>query len=126
MSVDSAGTGAWHIGEPPDMRAQESAGKRGFELRDQRSRRVTPEDCQRFDYVVPMDQDNYDSVATLCQDSKAEVKLFRGYAPGSPEKEVPDPYFGGPDSFEHVLDLVEEAAEGLLNDIREKHLGEHV
>ena len=126
MSVDSAGTGAWHLGEPPDARAQKSARNRGFELKDQRSRRVMLEDCRTFDYVVPMDQDNYDSVATLCRDSKAEVKLFRAYASGSPEKEVPDPYFGGPDGFEHVLNLVEEAAEGLLDDIREKHLGERV
>ena len=124
--VDSAGTGAWHLGEPPDVRGQESAGKRGFDLSAQRARRLTLEDCQRFDYVIPMDRDNYEAVSSLCRQAEAEVRLFMDYAPDLTQEEVPDPYFGGPDGFEHVLDLVEEAARGLLDDIREKHLGEHV
>ena len=124
--VDSAGTGAWHVGEPPDARAQESAGKRGLDLNGQRGRRVTLEDCQKFDYVIAMDRDNYESVSALCRQSEAEVRLFLEYAPDSPQREVPDPYYGGSDGFEHVLDLVEEAAQGLLGDIRERHLSEHV
>lgn len=124
--VDSAGTGAWHIGEPPDARGQESAGKRGFDLSGQRARRVTLEDCERFDYVIAMDRDNYEALSPLCRQSGAEVRLFLDYAPDLAQEEVPDPYYGGPDGFEHVLDLVEEAARGLLDDIREKHLGEHV
>jgi protein-tyrosine phosphatase len=124
--VDSAGTGAWHVGEPPDARGQESAGKRGFDLSGQRARRLTLEDCRRFDYVIVMDLDNYESASQLCRQSEAEVRLLLDYAPDLPQEEVPDPYFGGPDGFEHVLDLVEEAAWGLLDDIREKHLGEHV
>lgn len=124
--VDSAGTGAWHIGEPPDVRGQESAGKRGFDLSAQRARRLTREDCQRFDYVIAMDRDNYEAISSLCSQSEAEVRLFMDYTPDLTQEEVPDPYFGGPDGFEHVLDLVEEAAGGLLDDIREKHLGEHV
>lgn len=126
VSADSAGTGAWHIGEPPDARAQKSASDRGFDLSDQRARRVTLEDCRTFDYVIPMDEDNYESVAALCRQSKAEVKLFLEYASDSPEREVPDPYFGGPDGFEHVLDLIEEAAAGLLEDIRKRHLESRV
>ena len=124
--VDSAGTGAWHVGEPPDARALESAANRGLDLGGQRARRITLEDCQRFDYVIVMDRDNYESASPLCRQSEAEVRLFLDYAPGLAEEEVPDPYFGGPDGFEHVLDLVEEAAQGLLDDIREKHLDRHV
>lgn len=124
--VDSAGTGAWHIGHPPDERGQERAGRRGIHLSGQRARQVTPEDCQRFDYVVVMDWDNYESVSSLCRHSTVEIRLFLDYASGIEQEEVPDPYYGGPDGFEHVLDLVEAASRGLLDDIREKHLGEHV
>ena len=119
--VDSAGTGAWHVGSPPDERAQRSAGLRGLDLSFQRARRITPEDCETFDYILTMDEDNYRAVASLCRGS-AVVRPFLDFAPDSPQKEVPDPYYGGPDGFEHVLDLVEEASEGLISDIRERHL----
>ena len=122
--VDSAGTGAWHVGSPPDERAQRSAGLRGLDLSFQRARRITPEDCETFDYILTMDEDNYRAVASLCRGS-AVVRPFLDFAPDSPQKEVPDPYDGGPDGFVHVLDLVEEASEGLLEDIRERHLSEH-
>lgn len=124
--VDSAGTGARHVGHPPDGRAQESAGKRGLDLSGQRARRVTLEDCQRFEYVIVMDRHNYEAVSSLCRQSEAEVRLFLEYAPDPDQDEVPDPYFGGPDGFEHVLDLVEEAAEGLLEDVRRRHLESRV
>jgi protein-tyrosine phosphatase len=119
--VDSAGTGAWHVGSPPDERAQRSASLRGLDLSSQRARRITPEDCEDFDYILTMDEDNYRAVAALCRGS-AVVRPFLDFATDSPEREVPDPYYGGPDGFEHVLDLVEEASEGLLEDIRERHL----
>jgi protein-tyrosine phosphatase len=122
--VDSAGTGAWHVGSPPDERAQRSAGLRGLDLSFQRARRITPEDCETFDYILTMDEDNYRAVASLCRGS-AVVRPFLDFAPDSPQKEVPDPYYGGPNGFEHVLDLVEEASEGLLEDIRGRHLSEH-
>ena len=121
--VDSAGTGAWHVGSLPDERAQRSAGLRGLDLSSQRARRITPEDCDNFDYVLTMDEDNYLAVAALCRGS-AVVRPFLDFAADSPEREVPDPYYGGPDGFEHVLDLVEEASEGLLEDIRERHLND--
>lgn len=124
--VDSAGTGAWHIGQPPDARAQESADKRGIDLSEQRARRVTPEDCQKFDYLIAMDVHNYESVSALCRSSRAEVRLLLEYAPNSSQKEVPDPYYGGPDGFEHALDLVEEAAQGLLEDVRKRYLESRV
>ena len=119
--VDSAGTGAWHVGSPPDERAQKSAGLRGLDLSSQRARRITPEDCDTFDYILTMDEDNYHAVSSLCRGS-AVVRPFLDFAADSPEREVPDPYYGGPDGFERVLDLVEEASEGLLEDIRERHL----
>ena len=118
--VDSAGTGSWHVGSPPDERAQRSAGLRGLDLSSQRARRITPEDCETFDYILTMDEDNYHAVASLCRGS-AVVRPFLDFAANSPETEVPDPYYGGPDGFEHVLDLVEDASEGLLEDIRKRH-----
>jgi len=119
--VDSAGTGNWHVGSPPDDRAQSSAGLRGLDLGDQQARQISPEDCEDFDYVLTMDEYNYRTVSALCE-GEAVVRPFLDFAPHLPEREVPDPYSGGPDEFEHVLDLVDEASEGLLQDIRERHL----
>ena len=121
VSVDSAGTGTWHVGEPPDQRAQRSASARGLDLGTQRARRITPEDCETFDYVLTMDEENYRAVASLCRGS-AVVRPFLDFAKDTPEREVPDPFYGGPEGFEHVLDLVEEASEGLIEDIRERHI----
>ena len=119
--VDSAGTGAWYVGSPPDVRAQRSASLRGLDLSSQRARRITLEDCENFDYILTMDEENYRAVSSLCRGS-AVVRPFLDFAPGSHKREVPDPYYGGPDGFEHVLDLVEDASEGLLADIRAWHL----
>jgi protein-tyrosine phosphatase len=116
--VDSAGTGAWHAGHPPDERAQRGAGLRGLDLSTQRARRVTLDDCQSFDYILTMDEENYRAVAALCREGSAEVRPFLDYAPNRAEREVPDPFYGGPEGFEHVLDLVEEASEGFLQNIR--------
>jgi protein-tyrosine phosphatase len=121
VSVDSAGTGHWHVGSPPDERALSAASLRGLDLSAQRARQIAREDCQSFDYIMTMDEENYHMVSSLCRGS-AVVRPFLDFATGSPEREVPDPYYGGPDGFEHVLDLVEEASEGLLEDIRERHL----
>jgi protein-tyrosine phosphatase len=121
--VDSAGTGSWHVGSLPDDRAQRSAAARGLDLSAQRARRISPDDCEDFDYVLTMDEENYRTVASLCR-GKAVVRPFLDFAPHSPEREIPDPYGGGAEGFEHVLDLVEEASEGLLDDIRARHLTE--
>ncbi len=123
--VDSAGTGHWHVGSPPDERALSAASLRGLDLSSQRARQVRSEDCENFDYILTMDEENYHMVSSLCRDS-AVVRPFLDFATDSPEREVPDPYYGGPDGFERVLDLVEEASEGLLEDIRERHLKNHV
>jgi protein-tyrosine phosphatase len=122
--VDSAGTGRWHVGSPPDERAQRSAQVRGLDLSAQQARQVTPDDCHSFDYILTMDEQNYRAVAALCQRGSAEVRPFLDYAPDRIETEVPDPFYGGPDGFEHILDLVEEASEGLLEEIKEKHLAD--
>ncbi len=120
--VDSAGTGSWHVGEPPDERAQRSARLRGLDLSSQRARRLRPEDCERFDYILFMDEENRRLVEPLCKGGTAEVQLFLDYATDLPQREIPDPYYGGRDGFELVMDLVEAASEGLLEDIRRRHL----
>lgn len=119
--VDSAGTGSWHVGSPPDDRAQRSASLRGLDLSSQQARQISRDDCESFDYILTMDEDNYRTVAALCH-GNAVVRPFLDFATDSPEREVPDPYYGGPDGFEHVLNLVEDASEGLLEDIRARHL----
>ena len=121
VCVDSAGTGDWHVGKPPDERAMKSASMRGLDIGHLRARQVTPEDCETSDYVLTMDEENFRAVSGLCGGG-AVVRPFLDFAEDSPEREVPDPYFGGADGFERVLDLVEEASEGLIRDIREQHL----
>ncbi len=122
ICVDSAGTHSYHIGRPPDERAQRSAAKRGLDLGSQRARRIEPEDCESFDYVLTMDEENYRAVAALCRRGGAEVRPFLDYAPDRVETEVPDPFYGGSEGFEHVMDLVEAASKGLLKEIKYKHL----
>lgn len=118
--VDSAGTGRWHVGEPPDERALSAASLRGLDISAQRARQLRPEDCENFDYILTMDEENYRMVSSLCR-GRAVVRPLLDFA-DSPEREIPDPYHGGPDGFERVLDLVEEASKGVLEDIRERHL----
>jgi protein-tyrosine phosphatase len=119
IEIDSAGTHAFHVGEPPDPRAQKAAIRRGYDLSRQRARRVAVEDFERYDYVVAMDADNLSELEAVCPDGyRHKLKLFLSFAPGLPEQEVPDPYYGGRDGFERVLDLVEAAARGLLDRLR--------
>ena len=124
ISADSAGThGFYHAGEPPDPRAQRSAARRGIDLSAQRARLLNGEDCRTFDYVLTMDEENYRKVAGLCRGrGDAVVRPFMDYAPGRPETEIPDPYYGGPDGFDLAMDLAQAASEGLLAEIRRRHL----
>jgi protein-tyrosine phosphatase len=125
ISVDSAGTHAYHVGSGPDKRAQETARRRGIDLSDLIARRVAPEDFDVFDYVVCMDQENYLSLSEICPRQHVEkIHLFMDFAPAMRTREVPDPYYGGSSGFERVFDLVEAAAEGLLEEIRRRHLVE--
>jgi protein-tyrosine phosphatase len=114
ITVDSAGTHAYHVNEPADRRAQAAAERRGYSMSDIRARRVDETDFERFDYIIAMDRDN---LAVLVEQADAahhnKIRLFLEFSSGS-ETEVPDPYYGGAAGFERVLDLVEEASRGLL------------
>lgn len=122
VRVDSAGTGDWHIGKSPDPRAQTAAEGRGYAMDHLRARQVTVEDFQRFDYVLAMDESNLDDLVAMCPDeSRAQVGRFMDYHPQPGLDEVPDPYYGGDQGFDYVLDLVEQAAEGLVEYIRRHH-----
>jgi protein-tyrosine phosphatase len=111
---DSAGTHDYHIGEAPDPRTQAAARRRGYELGELRARHVRRDDFERFDYVLAMDEANLRALERLCPRQHAhKLKLFLDFG-GSSLREVPDPYYGGPEGFERVLDLVEAAAQGLL------------
>ncbi|MCU7958534.1 MAG: low molecular weight phosphotyrosine protein phosphatase [gamma proteobacterium symbiont of Bathyaustriella thionipta] len=117
--VDSAGTHAYHIGEQPDARSQDTARQRGVDLSTQRARRVDRDDFSRFDYVLAMDEDNYQILYQQCPaEYRQRLQLFMEYATDRPESEVPDPYYGGAGGFERVFDMVEEASAGLLNTIQ--------
>ena len=121
IRVDSAGTGAWHLGHPPDRRAQESVRRRGIDISEGRARRLAPEDLDRFDYVLTMDEFNYREVRDL-GGGTAAVRRFMDYHPDPRITEVPDPYYGARDGFAEVLDLIETASKGLLEGIRREHL----
>lgn len=122
IETDSAGTYAYHVGEPPDKRARAAALKRGIDLGGQRARRVAEVDFQEFDYVLAMDRDNYDDLLSICpSDHAGKLRLFMDFAPELGVQEVPDPYYGGVTGFERVLDLIEHASRGLLADIRKQH-----
>ena len=114
VQVDSAGTGDWHAGEPPDRRAQRHAALRGYDLSGLRARQVTDEDFQRFTHILAMDRPTLAALEAMRPaDFGGELGLFLGC--GSRDLlEVPDPYYGGQQGFEEVLDLVEDAADGLL------------
>jgi protein-tyrosine phosphatase len=119
IKVDSAGTAAYHLGEPPDARMQRFARRRGMDLSRQRARMVTRQDCQEFDYIVAMDRSNLNALRRLCPaDCQAKIGLFMDYAPHLGRTEVPDPYYGGASDFEEVIDLVEAASAGLLQAIQ--------
>ena len=123
IHIDSAGTHAYHVGEQPDSRAQQTARTRGIDLSQQRARKVRHDDFDNFDYVLAMDNDNHAILATMCPSDKDEcLSLFLEFAEGRRESEVPDPYYGGAQGFEHVFDLVEDASIGLLEDIRKRYL----
>lgn len=120
--TDSAGTHAYHVGEPPDRRARQTARSRGIDLDDLRARRVRLSDFAEFDYVLAMDLDNYAILEANCPEQyRDRLNLFLDFAEDLGHKEVPDPYYGGADGFEQVFDMVEAGSLGLLRNIIEKH-----
>ena len=117
--VDSAGTHDYHIGDPPDARSQSAALRRGYNLSALRARQVTREDFSNFDYVLAMDVHNRSLLLQQCPpEYRSRVRLFLEFAKGDVPEEVPDPYYGGAQGFEHVLDLAENAAQSLLKHIK--------
>lgn len=118
LHIDSAGTHAYHIGEPPDARSQAAAMARGVDISVHRGRQVQVQDFHSFDYVLAMDAANLRRLQALRpRDARAELKLLLEYAPDAGHREVPDPYYGGTRGFEDVLDLVEQGGRGLLEEI---------
>lgn len=117
--IDSAGTHAYHVGAPPDARAQKAASERGVQISHLRGRKVNQEDFQQFDYLLVMDDDNYANLMTICPDEyKSKVKYLLDYAPQLKTREVPDPYYGGKRGFEYVLDMIEAASTGFLTHVQ--------
>ena len=112
VEVDSAGTGGWHVGEAPDSRAQRHALRRGYDLSRLRARRVVEADFERFDLLLAMDEDNLSELQRLKPaGARAELRLFAAV-------DVPDPYQGGAQGFESVLDLIEQASDVVLTELR--------
>ena len=121
ITIDSAGTHAYHVGNPPDPRAQDAALKRNVDLSSQRARRVKADDFTNFDYVIAMDESNKDDLLSICPVGYEDrVHLFLDFS-NAPETEVPDPYYGQGRGFEIVLNLVEDASAGLLKSIRDNN-----
>jgi protein-tyrosine phosphatase len=123
VDVESAGTGSWHVGHAPDERATAAAAAREIELSGA-ARRFEAADFDDFDLIIAMDRQNLEDMRALAPHADAEgrLRLLREFDPTAVEAgdlEVPDPYYGGPDGFEHVLDLVDRACDGLLEEIRE-------
>jgi protein-tyrosine phosphatase len=116
IAIESAGTGGWHVGDRPDARTRKAALGRGYKLESQ-AQQFTPRFFDRFDYILAADADNLEQLRRMAPNAPAreKVKLLRDFDPASPVgSEVPDPYYGGPDGFELVLDVCEAACRGLL------------
>ncbi len=120
LLIESAGTGGWHVGDPPDERMIKAAAERGIDISKQRARQVDFSDFYEFDFILPMDRSNYADLMEMAPPNRdSVVKLFLDYG-DTKTKETPDPYYGGAEGFETVLDLLERGAEGFL-DFLEKH-----
>jgi len=116
VEIDSAGTHAYHVGQPPDPRAQRAAERRGVDLSALRARRVLEEDFSTFDLVLAMDPLNVAVMEEVCPpEHRPRIRLLMEFAPAIGREDVPDPYYGGSNGFETVLDLAEEASAGLIS-----------
>ncbi|HXQ31427.1 MAG TPA: low molecular weight protein-tyrosine-phosphatase [Steroidobacteraceae bacterium] len=119
IEVASAGTHDYHVGDPPDPRAQAAARRRGIDMSRLRARQLAAADFDAFDYLLVMDERNLEDARALApQRFRARLGLLLDYAPELEQREVPDPYYGGAAGFEEVLDLLEAAARGLLSELR--------
>ncbi|MBL4623028.1 MAG: low molecular weight phosphotyrosine protein phosphatase [Immundisolibacteraceae bacterium] len=117
--IDSAGTHAYHVGQPPDSRSQQAAAARGVEIGHQLARQVTVADLDSFDLLLMMDKQNYHAMQDMAvnDQQRQRIRLMMDFATQLPEQEVPDPYYGQGQGFERVLNLLEQAAEGLLQSL---------
>ncbi len=120
--VDSAGTHGFHVGSKPDARARRAAARRGLDLSRQRSRRIETDDFVKFDYVIGMDYTNMAALHEQCPAAHRDklLLLLLHFTPAAELEEVPDPYYGGSEGFERVLDLLDGAADALLEDVRRR------
>lgn len=118
VQVDSAGTSGWHIGEPPDLRSQQAARARGYNISAQQGRQVNVHDFDEFDYILAMDSDNLADLKAICPTHfTGHLGLFLDFGKRHDYRDVPDPYHGGSQGFALVVDLIEDAAAGLLDHI---------
>ena len=121
--IDSAGTHDYHIGKSPDGRAQQTAKQRGIDLSALQGRQVNNDDFDYFDHILAMDTDNAEILRNACPNElQHKIKLFLDFAPEQDERNVPDPYYGGQNGFEHVFDLVEAASKGFLDSVLQSKL----
>lgn len=121
IEVDSAGTAGYHVGEPPDPRTRQAAARRGYDLSSLRARMVEPRDFERFDLILAMDRENLRVLQRRAPaDTHERLRLFLEFDPQGSAEDVPDPYYGGANGFEEVLDLVEAATRGLLGHLRQR------
>jgi len=119
IEIDSAGTAAYHVGAPPDTRTRQAALRRGYDMSALRARVVEPQDFGRFDLILAMDRQNLETLHRRAPAvARDRIRLFLEFAPDADETDVPDPYYGGANGFEEVLDLVEAAARGLLAHVK--------
>jgi protein-tyrosine phosphatase len=118
VEVDSAGTGSWHVGEKADPRMRRAAAARGFALVGI-ARQVRPEDFDRFDLVVAMDRANLVDLEALNGGARPNLRLFSDFLPADAPRDVPDPYYGGAAGFDRVIDLIEEGAQAILEELLE-------
>ena len=119
IEIDSAGTHAYHVGNPPDSRSAATALERGIDLSDLRARQVTVDDFATYDYVIAMDRENHGNLMRLCPENYRErIHMFMDFTDDWSNAEVPDPYYGGASGFDRVFDMVESASVGLLAQIQ--------
>jgi len=119
VTIDSAGTGGWHVGAGPDPRSKEAGEKAGYSFDGLAARKVEKTDFAKFDYILAMDADNLaDLRAMQPAGYSGYLGLFLDFAEGQSEREVPDPYYGGKDGFSHVVDLIEHASAGLIKTLQ--------
>jgi protein-tyrosine phosphatase len=118
FDIDSAGLGDWHVGQAPDSRAQAAARNRGIDISAQSARQIVPADFARFDLLLAMDGSNYQELVELApSQARHKVRRFLDFAPHLDTQDVPDPFYGGSAGFDHALDLIEQAARGLLAEL---------